>query len=130
MVILSKTFTILFMIFMHILDDYKIQAGVLASLKQRCYWKKEAPQPLYRYDYIAALIMHGFSWSFMIMLPIAIFNQFNVGWSFMVVFLINAFIHSTIDDLKANRGILNLCQDQFLHIVQIIGTALIFFCMI
>lgn len=124
---MSKAFVVLFMIFMHILDDYKIQSGVLAFLKQKDYWKKVAPQSLYRYDYIAALIIHGFSWAFMIMLPLAILMKFNIGWFFMIMLFINAIIHAAIDDLKANRGILNLCQDQLLHIFQILGTASMFF---
>lgn len=123
---MNNIFVVLFMIFMHILDDYKIQAGVLAYLKQKEYWRENAPKKMYRFDYIAALAMHGFSWSFMVMLPIAIVNHFDVDSVFFVVLILNAFIHSVVDDLKANRGVLNLCQDQFIHIVQIIGVAKMF----
>lgn len=123
---MSSVFIFLFMIFMHVLDDYKIQAGVLAFLKQKKYWQENAPEKMYRFDYIAGLAMHGFSWSFMVMLPVAIVNQFNVGVAFFVVLILNAFIHSIVDDLKANRGVLNLCQDQFIHIIQIIGIAKMF----
>ena len=56
------------MIFCHIVDDYYLQ-GWLASAKQKSWWEKNAPEKLYKYDYLAALFMHSFSWSFMIMLP-------------------------------------------------------------
>ena len=70
----NNIFVLLAMIFLHIFDDYKIQAGVLAMLKQRDWWREQDTyKPLYKYDYIVALIMHSFSWAFMIMLPIALF---------------------------------------------------------
>ena len=123
---MNKLFVLLLMIFMHIIDDYKLQAGVLANLKQKRYWQESAPEPLYQYDYIAALIMHGLSWSFMIMLPVAAYRGFNVGVIFLTVFFVNAAVHAITDDLKANRGVLNLCQDQFIHMIQILGTAIVF----
>jgi hypothetical protein len=113
------------MIFMHILDDYCLQ-GILASMKQKEWWKKrEQYKEMYRFDYIVALIMHSFSWSFMIMLPIAITSQWNVSWLFMVLFFVNVITHSFIDDLKANRGKINLWTDQVIHLIQIIVTATI-----
>ena len=75
---MSNLFVVLLMIFCHIVDDYYLQ-GWLASAKQKKYWKENAPEKLYRYDYIWALIMHSFSWSFMIMLPIAFIKQFDLG---------------------------------------------------
>lgn len=68
---MSKAFIVLWMIFFHIVDDYYLQ-GWLASAKQKKWWEENAPQPLYKYDYIWALLMHSFSWAFMIMLPIAV----------------------------------------------------------
>ena len=53
------------MIFCHIVDDYYLQ-GWLASAKQKEWWKANAPDSLYSLDYIWALIMHSFSWAFMI----------------------------------------------------------------
>lgn len=58
------------MLFCHIVDDYYLQ-GILASMKQKKWWQENAPDKLYEYDYLIALLMHGFSWAFMIMLPIA-----------------------------------------------------------
>ena len=48
-------------------------------MKQKKWWQENAPQKLYKYDYIVALIMHSMSWSFMIMLPIAIGVNFDVS---------------------------------------------------
>lgn len=114
-------FILLSMIFCHIIDDYYLQ-GILASMKQKSWWKENAPDKLYRYDYIMALIMHSLSWSFMIMLPLAIDNGFNVDWMFVIIFIINALIHGCVDNLKANIRKINLIQDQTIHIAQIIVT--------
>ena len=119
---MSIYFVILFMLFCHVLDDYTLQ-GWLASAKQKEYWEKNAPQELYKYDYIMALIMHSISWSFMIMLPIAIYYSFNIGISFCVMFAFNALIHAFVDDCKANLKTINLWTDQLTHIAQIALTA-------
>ena len=123
---MTKYFIILFMIFMHIFDDYFLQ-GILANMKQKEWWKKqEGYKRLYKYDYIWALLMHSFSWSFMIMLPIAIFNYFNVGVLFVRVLIANVIIHCSVDHLKANKHKINLIEDQIIHIVQIIVTFMCF----
>lgn len=114
-------FVLLSMIFCHIIDDYYLQ-GILASMKQKSWWEKNAPDKLYKNDYIMALIMHSLSWSFMIMLPLAIYNNFNIGWLFVIVFVANALIHGCVDSLKANVRKINLIQDQIIHIVQIVIT--------
>ena len=113
---------LLSMLFCHIVDDYYLQ-GWLASAKQKKYWQ-ELPNytDMYKHDYIMALIMHSMSWAFMIMLPIAIVNRFDVGFDFFVLYIINAFLHALIDDAKANRFVFNLVQDQLFHIAQIIVT--------
>ena len=120
---MSKAFIVLWMIFFHIVDDYYLQ-GWLASAKQKQWWKN-APQPLYKYDYIWALLMHSFSWAFMIMLPIAVALSFNISWFFLVYFLLNVFVHALVDDLKANRKKINLWQDQLIHMWQIAVTAIV-----
>ena len=122
---MNAAFTLLLMIFLHIVDDYYLQ-GVLANMKQKQWWQDNAPASLYRYDYIAALIMHSMSWAFMIMLPIAIKMSFDVGGLFIGVWIVNAIIHGVVDDLKANKHKINLIQDQSVHMVQIVLTAIIF----
>lgn len=119
-----KTFIVLSMIFCHILDDYKIQAGVLSSLKQKSWWIINTKNDSrYRYDYIAGLTMHAMSWSFMIMLPLALYFGLDVGKEFTIAFTINAAIHAIVDDLKANRNKINLLTDQSIHLIQIFITA-------
>lgn len=120
-----KSIFILFsMLFAHIVDDYCLQ-GILASMKQKKWWEQNAPQKLYKYDYIVALIMHSFSWAFVIMIPIMIFLNFEIGW---LVFLIipNTIIHALTDNAKANKSTINLIQDQSIHIIQILITYGIF----
>lgn len=123
---MSQSFLILMMIFLHIVDDYYLQ-GSLASMKQRRWWEKKAPQSLYRWDYLVALGMHSFSWTFMIMLPISFNLGFAINATFILIFIINVVIHGIVDDLKANRRRINLVIDQVIHLVQILVTATIFF---
>lgn len=113
---------LLSMLFCHIVDDYYLQ-GWLASAKQKKYWQ-ELPNytDMYKHDYIVALIMHSMSWAFMIMLPIAITNRFDVGLGFFALYVVNVFFHAFVDDAKANRFLFNLVQDQLFHIAQIIVT--------
>lgn len=121
---MRNIFIVLLLIFCHIVDDYYLQ-GWLASAKQKEFWEKNAPQKMYKYDYIWALIMHSFSWTFMIMLPVAFIKCFSLGVSFLIVFILNLTVHAITDDLKANRRIINLWVDQTIHICQIIITAII-----
>ena len=112
------------MIFCHIVDDYYLQ-GKLASMKQKSWWEKNAPDRLYKYDYVVALAMHSFSWAFMIMLPIAVSQNFDIGAGFAAMFVVNTAVHAIIDHLKANKRKINLVTDQSIHISQIIVTFLI-----
>jgi hypothetical protein len=123
---MNNIFIILAMIFCHIVDDYYLQ-GIFANMKQKKWWQENAPQKLYKYDYIVALIMHSMSWSFMIMLPIAISMNFDVSIIFAIVFVGNTIIHAVVDNLKANRLKINLVVDQSIHILQIIITYIILY---
>lgn len=110
------------MLFCHIVDDYYLQ-GWLASAKQKNWWVNNAPNPLYKKDYIMALFMHSFSWSFMIMLPILATGISSAVWNLYLPFLMaNCVVHMIIDDLKANRLKINLIQDQSVHMLQIFIT--------
>ena len=122
-------FLLLSMIFCHILDDFCFQ-GWLASAKQKEWWEKNAPEPLYRFDYICALIMHSVSWSFVITVPLKVYStamHFGNGWILAIMFLVNAAIHAIIDDLKANKKKINLVIDQSLHIIQILITFIVYY---
>lgn len=124
MVEIEYVLILLTMIFFHIIDDYYLQ-GILASLKQKEWWEKNAPDELYKNDYKMALFMHAFSWSFMIMLPLVVYAYIsgltlkigNVFW-----YIINLAIHAYVDNLKANKGKINLIQDQLIHLIQIVVT--------
>lgn len=112
------------MIFCHIIDDFVLQGICLVHLKQKAFWNENCPKELYKHDYIVAIIMHGFSWAFMIQLPFLILLNFIVDYKFLVLLILNTFIHAFIDHLKANKFKLNLVQDQLLHLLQIVYTAL------
>jgi hypothetical protein len=122
---MNNLFVLILMIFCHIVDDYYLQ-GWLASAKQKQWWKDNAPDKLYRFDYIWALLMHSFSWSFMIMLPIAISQGFEVNWVFGLMLVINLAVHAFVDNLKANVKVINLWVDQSIHMLQIIYTFWLF----
>ena len=122
---MSKIFVVMLMLFCHIIDDYYLQ-GILANMKQKKWWEENAPKSMYKHDYIVALLMHSMSWSFMIMLPIAIYNGFNVGVAFVIAFVVNIIVHAITDHTKANLFKINLIQDQTIHIVQIAVTAIVF----
>lgn len=120
---MSAMFCLLLMIFLHIVDDYYLQAkGCLALLKQKKYWEENEPAESYKYDYIWALIMHSCSWAFMIMLPLAIRSSFDIEKEFVIIYVINVVVHAITDDLKANKRQINLWQDQCIHILQICNT--------
>ena len=123
---MSRLFVILWMIFFHVIADYNLQ-GWLASAKQKSYWEQNAPEKMYEHDYITALIMHSFGWSFMIMLPIAYVQQFDIRFDFFILFVLNIAIHAFVDDLKANKKLINLYQDQFIHMVQIVLTSVLLY---
>ena len=115
------------MIFCHVVDDYYLQ-GWLASAKQKKWWIENAPNDLYKNDYLMALFCHSFSWSFMIQMPILIYSFYThlFIWN-ILLFIINLIIHMFIDNLKANKLKINLIQDQIIHFIQIIMTWIIIF---
>ena len=119
---MNNVFIILCMIFCHIIADYNLQ-GWLASAKQKSYWEKNAPDEMYKHDYICALVMHSFSWTFMIMLPLMYAVGFKVDSFLLFLFVSNVLLHAITDDFKANKKVLNLWQDQSIHMYQIVITA-------
>lgn len=118
-----KIFILITMLFCHTIADYSLQ-GWLASAKQKSYWEENAPDKMYRYDYIMALIMHSISWSSMIMFPLMIYLIY-IGDSLIttfILFIVNIFLHAQIDDMKANAKQINLIQDQLMHLACIFGS--------
>jgi hypothetical protein len=114
----TNPFLIFFiMLFCHIVDDYYLQ-GILASMKQKAWWKKqEGYSEKYADDWFIALFMHAFSWAFMINL---IFIILKINAHFIILsIIINCVIHMIVDHLKANVNLINLVGDQYIHICQI-----------
>ena len=118
------------MLFCHIIDDYKMQ-GILASMKQKNWWELNAPDRLYRKDYLMALVEHAFSWTCSIHIPVLIYclatNSHKGAIVYVVVFLFDWLLHAIIDNAKANQLKINLIQDQLLHVGQIFLTWFIYF---
>ena len=69
-------YLLIFMFMAHLIDDYYLQ-GWLASAKQRKWWETNAPDKLYRHDYVMALGCHAMSWSIMITSPLILYALFN-----------------------------------------------------
>ena len=120
-----KIMILVSMLWLHVADDYYLQ-GTLANLKQRSWWETNAPDPMYRHDYKAALIFHAFSWTCSIMLPaIILYFIGSINPQFFVLsacIIFNTVVHAIVDDLKANKKTINLIQDQLIHTIQIIIT--------
>ena len=115
--------TLILMILAHLISDFTLQ-GWLADGKQKSWWKKILPnleETKYRFDYVMALFCHSLYWSIFICLPFL--NHRHL----LVAVLANTAIHMVVDDLKANRFKINLIQDQTLHFVQILLTAIAMF---
>ena len=125
-----KVLILVIMFFLHIVDDYYLQ-GILAKMKMKDWWKEQTDKPLYKYDYLMALLEHAFSWSFVIMSPITILmiyhNDYRFVLNYIILLVSNTIIHAIVDNMKANEYRINLIVDQLIHFVQIIVTWLIFF---
>lgn len=122
------TMTFIFMVFLHLYADFRLQITCkLDKMKQSRWWHDEcfkyAKTPnqarlmylKYRFDYICALLIHGFMWSFVTFVPLCVIPSEK----FAAVVTVNAVVHSVIDDLKANRMLFTLWTDQILHLCQI-----------
>lgn len=106
------------MLFCHVIEDFHVQ-GLLANLKQAKWWNEHFDDFVpYNKDYIVALLIHGFEWSFFVHIPLMWFIGFTPA--ICVSLFVNGLLHSYIDDLKCNKEVTNLRQDQILHIVQIV----------
>ena len=125
---MNYLFILFTMFFFHIFDDYYLQ-GILAQMKQKSWWiNQKEYNSFYKYDYFVALIMHSFSWSFMIHFPIIIYyymNNINTSVVYFILIIIQMIIHIIVDNAKANIKSINLVIDQSIHIVQIIISYLI-----
>lgn len=114
---------LLFMILLHIIDDFVLQPISLSNLKQKKWWEKqEGYSDKYKDDYKVALAIHSISWSIMIHIPLVIMFPSLGQLALLISFIVNAVIHYYIDDLKANKLNINLFEDQIVHFWQICTT--------
>lgn len=121
-----KPLLFVIMLFCHIVDDFYLQPGMLSKLKQKSWWEENASDKKYKNDYLIALYIHGFSWSFMVHLPLLVYALLgNVNFdTFNTIYPISlgmhTFVHAAIDDQKANYKTINLITDQIIHFFQMI----------
>lgn len=116
---------LLTMIFTHIFADFNLQSigAPLHEMKTQEWWEKQTDDKVYKNDYMVCLFAHSFEWTFIMMLPILLFNKFNVNeYVYSIVIIINTYIHMMIDNEKANNKSINLINDQLLHFIQIFAT--------
>ena len=122
---------LLFMILLHIIDDFVLQPISLSNLKQKKWWEKqEGYSDKYKDDYKVALAIHSISWSIMIHIPLVIMFPSLWQLALLISFIVNAVIHYFIDDLKANKLKINLFEDQMVHFCQICTTLSVIMIMI
>ena len=120
---MSIWFILAAMIFLHIIDDYVLQAPCLCDLKQKSFWDEynKESNGLYKHDYKVALFIHALSWSIMIHIPI--FMCFDVPSDFIYGLSVFtwALMHAKIDDDKANKKIeelIKVLKNQYGHLLQ------------
>lgn len=112
------------MLLLHFIADYTLQ-GCLANLKQKRWWITECEKhgvdlKKYKDDYICGLVCHSMYWTLLTFSPLLWLCENQITCAGIIV--INTAIHSVIDDLKANKLKINLIEDQFFHVAQIIVT--------
>lgn len=116
-------------VLLHLVADYTLQ-GCLANMKQRSWWDNlfnqypDKDTTPYKYDYKCALFCHALYWTLITFAPILFCINITSDVILGVV-IINTAIHYTVDDLKANKFMINLWTDQIFHFVQIGITVLL-----
>ncbi len=122
---MDRLLVLMAMLYFHIMDDFRHQ-GILAQMKQKSWWQENAPDNMYKHDYIVALLEHAFSWTVAIHIPLFVYGYLNDSFvspsTFLITFVFTWLWHAFIDNEKANRDSINLVFDQICHIIQIIVT--------
>lgn len=130
-------FLLLFiMFFLGIVAEFNMQ-GKLLKLKSEQWWDQQLARydlpddfpdsrqahKMYRFDFLVGLILHGFLWSFMILLPLLVLmfvkNDFYV-LAYVLCLIGNTAIHAFVSHLMCNRFIINLAEEQIGRIIQIL----------
>lgn len=124
----------LLVLLLHFYSDFNLQIGAkLDGMKQKIWWRRQFKKlkmdavdaKWYSYDFKCALLIHAFVWSVLTFAPLIYLTKSVVG--ILVMVAANALIHAKIDDVKANEYLLNLIEDQVMHIVQIAGTLFLWY---
>lgn len=114
---------------LHLIADFWMQ-GCLADLKQKDWWVKkfdefnldEKHRELYEKDYQVALVCHALMWSLITFSPLVFFTD---SFIFGMIIFWNTYFHAWTDNCKANVKIINLLDDQLLHLLQIVATVMV-----
>lgn len=137
----SRAFFLVFLL--HLVADYVLQ-GCLCDLKCKKWWEKQIARlrdeddtevagrkltdeeknrwgwhaEKYRHDYKCGLLCHSLMWTLVTFAPFIFFGKLPdlVIWCIVIG---NTAYHYWVDDKKANEYLINLCEDQFFHLVQI-----------
>ena len=120
---MNKLYVIVFilMLLAHIFADFHLQ-GILADMKREQQWRKqEGYNSKYKYDYLAALVIHSAEWTLWVMIPLFFLPHIDLG-IFLLLAALNIVVHSLTDNSKANCKDISLIQDQALHLAQIAFT--------
>lgn len=125
-----KIFMLTLMLLIHVIADFTLQ-GLLATWKQKDWWKQNCPDKKYRDDWRICLFMHSLEWSILITLPWFVYVLCVTGIRidptaiftiFFIVVIVNTLIHGVVDHKKCNEHKTNLIQDQLIHVLQIVAT--------
>lgn len=115
---MNKLYVIVFilMLLAHFFADFHLQ-GILADMKQEQWWNNSK----YKYDYLAALVIHSSEWTLWVMIPLFLLPHLDLG-IFLLLAALNIAVHSLTDSSKANYKDISLVQDQIIHLAQIAFT--------
>ena len=112
---------LILMLLAHFFADFHLQ-GILADMKQEQWWRKqEGYNSKYKYDYLAALVIHSAEWTLWTMIPLFLLPHLDLGM-FLLLATLNMVVHSLTDNSKANYKDISLVQDQVINLAQIAFT--------
>lgn len=112
---------LILMLLAHFFIDFHLQ-GILADMKQEQWWEnQEGYNSKYKYDYLAALVIHSLEWTLWVMIPLFLLPHIDLG-IFLLLAALNTVVHSLTDNSKANYKDISLVQDQIIHLAQIAFT--------
>lgn len=125
---------VLLIILLHFYSDFNLQIGAkLDGMKQKIWWRRQFKKlkmdavdaKHYGHDFKCALLIHAFVWSILTFAPIIYLTKSVVG--ILAIVVVNALLHAKIDDVKANEYVLNLIEDQVMHLIQIALTVFLWY---